>query len=129
MTELAFIIPGKPQPKARARRNPHTRRWVTPTRTRQYEARVKAYALRAIQERKTDLASCYEPWPMKADKYRVEIMLYFPDKRRRDPDNVVKSVLDGCIGVLWDDDHRIASSVDFDWDKDEPRTVVRVVPL
>ena len=41
-------------------------------------------------------------------KLRVEIEAYRPDKRRRDLDNLLKAVLDGCTHAdVWEDDSNI----------------------
>jgi crossover junction endodeoxyribonuclease RusA len=41
-------------------------------------------------------------------KVRVEIEAYRPDKRRRDLDNLLKAVLDGCTHAgVWEDDSNI----------------------
>jgi crossover junction endodeoxyribonuclease RusA len=37
----------------------------------------------------------------------VTLRLWFPDRRRRDLDNVAKSVLDGLNGVAYADDSQI----------------------
>jgi Holliday junction resolvase RusA-like endonuclease len=41
------------------------------------------------------------------ERYAVAISVFAPDKRRRDLDNIAKSILDGCNGVLWDDDAQV----------------------
>lgn len=43
--------------------------------------------------------------PRKGDLV-VEIYLHFPDRRRRDLDNI-KALLDSMTGVLWEDDSQI----------------------
>ena len=43
-----------------------------------------------------------------AGKIRVEIEAYRPDKRRRDLDNLLKAILDGCTHAgVWVDDSNI----------------------
>lgn len=69
------------------------------------------------------------PWPMDA-WYRVELWVRFPDRRRRDVDNVAKAVLDSANGVLWDDDSQVVElSIRRAVDGDRPRVdvVVEVV--
>ena len=78
-------------------------------------------------------------WMVKASKdkpehpYRqahVELMYYFPDNRRRDPDNYSgKLIMDGLTraGVIADDSFQcIALSIGGDYDKQNPRTVITV---
>lgn len=43
-----------------------------------------------------------------AGKMKVEIEAFRPDKRRRDLDNLLKAVLDGCTHAgVWEDDSNI----------------------
>ena len=42
-------------------------------------------------------------WPQDG-RYRICFRMAFPDRRRRDPDNVTKALMDGLTGVLWEDD-------------------------
>ena len=67
-----------------------------------------------------------EPW----EHADVEIMYYFPDRRRRDPDNYSgKFLLDGLTkaNVIVDDsmDH-IRLHIGGDVDRREPRTVITI---
>ncbi len=120
---LSFVVPGPPVPKARARRGKGGR-WYTPDETRLYERHVGACARVALA-----LARLASRWPMDAE-YRLTARMYFADRRRRDADNVVKSLADGCIGVLWADDHRVGIAADpWQIDRDNPRVemVVEVI--
>jgi Holliday junction resolvase RusA-like endonuclease len=117
--KLSFVIPGPPRPKQRARRgrNGH---WYTPKETRAYEGVVHWYAARARARKR---------WPMDAS-YRVEVVLYMPDRRTRDGDNVLKSIQDGANGVLWKDDRQVVeTTVRKDLDRDDPRAEVVVEVL
>lgn len=116
MGEVTFTVSGPPVPKARARLG-RGRHWFTPDRTRNYERAVRWSALAAIARTR---------WQRQA-RYVVEVSAYFPDARRRDADNVGKSVLDACNGVLWDDDSQVAAlTVRREIDRANPRTEVRV---
>lgn len=117
---LRIDVPGPPVPKARARKGKGGR-WYTPPRTRQYEAHVRTAALAARQQA--------GGWPTDA-RYEVQARICFPDRRRRDGDNVVKSLLDAANGVLWDDDSQVVRRTTEDTvDRERPRVemVVRVV--
>ena len=92
---MIFAIPGKPQPKQRARKGANGR-WYTPSETQKYERLVGALARVAR----------LHGWRMDA-RYAVAISVFAPDKRRRDLDNIAKSILDGCNGVLWADDAQV----------------------
>lgn len=118
---LEYVIPGPPQPKERPRRG-RLGRWYTPDATKRYERHVKGCAVAA----KMAHGEC---WPMGA-AYRVKMLVWFQDLRRRDLDNVVKAVLDGLNGVLWDDDSQVVElSIGRAVDRDRPRVdvVVEVV--
>lgn len=86
---LAFVVSGKPVPKARARQGKGGI-WYTPSQTVHYERHIKWTAIEALQQRKVDREP---PWPVDA-RYRVEVLIFFPDARRRDADNVFKSAAD-----------------------------------
>ena len=64
------------------------------------------------------------------DRARVEILYYFPDNRRRDPDNYCgKLMLDGLTkaGVIVDDSFQhITLAVGGAVDRRQPRTVITV---
>ena len=124
VTELRFVVPGKPQPKQRARKGKGGT-WYTPQATRDYEQRVRGAAMHGghffagSRARQTE-----QGWPLEyAGDVAVELAVFWPDRRRRDADNVAKAVLDGMqshkrrgAGVIADDsqvrDLRVTTSVD-----------------
>ena len=117
---MLFEVPGDPVPKGRPRfENGHAR---TPQKTRTYEGTVRAYALQARQNNALHMG----PWP--ADmRYSLRITLYPATMRRVDVDNLVKSLLDGGNGVLWDDDSQIDHiDVRRIWGDPRPRAMVAV---
>ena len=63
-------------------------------------------------------------------KAEVEITYFFPDRRRRDPDNFSgKFLLDGLTkaGVVVDDDMwHITTIIKGDYDKEYPRTEIKI---
>ena len=116
--QIMFIVPGQPQPKARARVvNGHG---YTPAKTKVYERLIANCA--AVEIRRT--------WPLDA-RYSVEVLACFSDARRRDLDNVLKSVLDALNNLAYADDSQV------DWMRIErgevrkttPRTIVIVKVL
>ena len=108
-----FTIMGKPQAKQRARQGRYGR-FYTPQATREYEQRVGLLA-RAAGVR------------LQGGPVEVEIMLYLPDKRRRDLDNMAKSILDGLNGVAWQDDAQVVRLVvEKHVDPPAPRAVVHL---
>ena len=92
---MNFTIPGKPQPKQRPRRGAGGR-FYTPQKTRAFEQLVMWLALQARPV----------GWP-KDRRYAVEITVVCPDKRKRDIDNIAKSILDGMNDVAWLDDGQV----------------------
>ena len=138
-TELRFTVPGKPQPKQRARKGKGGT-WYTPQATRDYEAHVRQLAVIATMAARRGDSHRYDTVP-EADRWprgydgdvSVELAVFWPDRRRRDADNVAKAVLDGMhshkrrgAGVIADDsqvrDLRVTTSVD----REAPRVEVVV---
>jgi len=89
-----FTVPGKPIGKERPRRGKNGV-WYTPTATKKYESRVAIYA-RLARVR-----------PIAGSVWCI-LDVYLPDRRRRDVDNICKSVLDALNGVAWQDDTQVA---------------------
>ena len=102
MTNITFIIPGPPVPKARPRVGRNGA--YTPKRTKEYEAKVRALALVARQKAKQRV------W---TGPVAVEATFYIetPPERRPDCDNYLKTLLDGCKGVIYEDDAQITDIV------------------
>ncbi len=114
-----FSVPGKPQPKQRPRRGKG--RTYTPKRTRKYERYVKGIAKAAAQHHGLHA-------PVKG-RCEVTLRIVFPDEKCRDADNVEKSILDACNGVLWVDDVQVRQSTKevLPSSKKRPRVDVEVV--
>jgi Holliday junction resolvase RusA-like endonuclease len=115
---LRFTIPGPPVPKARARKGKGGK-WYTPKKTVDYERCVGWCAVDAANKANHDIGPRGVLGAKKENMKTVfgtrpVIMwcdMYFPDKRTRDSDNVIKSIQDGCKGVLWDDDRHVRGRV------------------
>jgi Holliday junction resolvase RusA-like endonuclease len=95
---ITFTVEGVPRPKARARRGAGGR-WYTPQATKAYEEAV-GWAARA--------AGVHEPCD---GGVRLDIVLWMPDRRRRDLDNCAKSICDGLNGIAYLDDSQVAELV------------------
>lgn len=109
-----FEIPGPPVAKQRPRRGP-AGNWYTPQRTKDFEEQVAWCAKAAGVE-------------LKEGPCKVEIDFHL-SARRRDIDNLAKSVLDGMNGINgWDDRQVVALNIRTVDVKDgsEEKTVVRV---
>lgn len=114
---IAFTVPGCPRPKERARRG-NKGGWYTPRRTSTYEAAVGWFARAAGVRRPLD------------GPVSLTLTLWFPDRRRRDQDNVTKSVMDALNGIVWRDDSQVAKLVVMRGiDKEHPRAEVVVGPV
>lgn len=94
-----FVIDGPPVPKARPQFNTKTGHAFTPKRTADYEKHVRA-SLGA------QLLAMRSVWPLDA-RYVVSLDFYARNPLFADSDNLCKSVTDGAIGVLWDDDRTV----------------------
>ena len=78
------------------------------------------------------IAICCRPRPMKPlEKAVVRITYFFPDKRRRDPDNYSgKLILDGltAAGIIKDDSfYHIKLELRGDIDAQNPRTEIDIM--
>lgn len=113
---MQFEVPGKPQPKQRPRRNSKTGVWYTPSATRKYESLVAQCAL----------AAGVRPF---RGPVEMEVEIYWPDKRRRDLDNTIKSISDALNGIAYQDDSQISRLVTTKHlDRDNPRAVITITP-
>ena len=118
--DVHFVVPGPVVPWQRAA-SVGARRF-TPAKQRAYQQLVRYHALAARPR---------GPWlPSKASRYRVDVEAYLPDERRRDLDNIAKTLLDALNGVLYLDDSQITMLlVATHVDRERPRVEVRVVEL
>ena len=111
-----FRVAGKVQPKQRPRRSSNGR-WYTPSGTADYEERVAWYARGAG-------VRCID------GPVRLEIDIYWPDRRRRDLDNGGKSIADALNGIAYEDDYQIVEKrLTKRLDRDNPRAEIVVEAL
>lgn len=92
---VTFTLAGPPVPLERARHGQG--RTFTPAKSKGYQ-RALGLAFHVARG-----------WPTwgREHRYSVDIAITFADRRRRDIDNVAKTVLDGLNGVAWDDDSQV----------------------
>lgn len=111
MTQVDFIVEGKPVPKGRPRHATHNgRTWeYTPKTTLDYERKVREAFLEQNQSVHKD--ACigiriifYMPIPKGTSKKQVQKMSGDMHRKKPDLDNLIKSVLDGLNGVAYTDD-------------------------
>lgn len=122
MTFVDFTVPGQAVPWMRARAKGGAR--FNAPELVAYESTVRMLAITARQKvRATGIA-----WPMDADAYELTAVIVDKDRRRRDVDNILKSLCDGLTNALWDDDSRVQHIRDVPRivDAHYPRLVVRV---
>lgn len=107
-----FIVDGKPIGKGRPRftRTGHT---YTPKQTKDYEKKIKQSAWVAMQKAKlavttrrvSIIVTAYFEIPKSYNKKkRQECLANIIIPKRPDIDNIIKSVLDGCNGIVYEDD-------------------------
>jgi len=92
---LTFEVPGAPVPKARPRRAKYGGVY-TPRRTRDYEAKVAGYALKARAE---------AGWKRLSGPVGIEIRIR--GARNSDIDNIAKAIADSLNRIAYDDDRQI----------------------
>ena len=117
--KIVFRLDGKPHGKERPRLG-KAGNVYTPTATKAYERSI-GWAARMARPPGWDRAAVFE----------VSLVCFFPDNRRRDIDNVLKSVLDGMKGIAyWDDEQVYAATVRRgETDRARPRVEVVVTGL
>jgi len=111
---IAFIVPGQPQGKGRAKivRIGGFSRMATPQKTVAYEglvAHAAQLAMRGAQPFDEALGcnvfiDCQVPASWSQKKQRLALAGEVLPTSKPDVDNVVKAIFDGCNGVLWRDD-------------------------
>lgn len=115
LTNVAFVVPGEPQGKGRARigRVGGHARMFTPPKTVAYESLIAAQAYQAMR----GAPPLTGPVALEVDLVHVVPASWSKKKRaampvpqcKPDVDNVIKAVGDGGNGVLWVDDKQIAA--------------------
>jgi Holliday junction resolvase RusA-like endonuclease len=111
---ISFTIPGEAQGKGRAR-STATGRHYTPAKTRNNEAFIKLCAMQAMGSDPPITGACRVKIlvmvgiPKSTSKKKEQQMLngfIFPTKKP-DCDNILKSVLDACNGIVYVDDVQV----------------------
>lgn len=122
MTAVVFTVPGQAVPWRRALSKGGAR--FNAPELVAYESLVRSCALAA----RGRVLRAGIRWPLDADAYELTAVIVDRDRRRRDVDNVLKSIGDGLTGALWDDDSRVHMVRDLPRfvDAEFPRLVVRV---
>ncbi len=90
---IRFEVPGRPIPAARMTRRG---KWTS----------KQAQRYLAFKEQVGWCARSVCPEPL-AGSVAVEVRAWWSGGQHGDADNIAKAVLDGCNGVLWDDDRQV----------------------
>lgn len=130
---INFTIPGDPVGKGRAR---STRSGIhyTPEKTRNYEAFVKMLAVEAMQGKALLKGECFAKIivdyavPKSTSKKMQQQFLTnaIRPTRKPDIDNIVKSVFDACIGVVFKDDSQVVHMQVGKFYSDIPKIYVEI---
>ena len=78
------------------------------------------------------IAQTQPPRPVfPAERLKVELAFFMPDKKRRDPTNLLKGLLDALEGVVYSDDQQIDA---LSWrkgelDRENPRVEITTHPI
>jgi Holliday junction resolvase RusA-like endonuclease len=115
MDAVEFTIPGEPMSKQRPRFNPKSGHAYTPAKTRDSEREIAQH----FAQTKRGIFD---------GMIAVEIQFYMGTKRRKDIDNLVKTVLDALNGFAFVDDHlvHVLSATKYFSTPDKARTVVKI---
>jgi crossover junction endodeoxyribonuclease RusA len=120
---LTFCVDGPPKPKGRPRFTKYGHPY-TPKTTKDYEQTVRVAAMAALTKWRMENNS--EHWNA-SGPFSLSVFLFFGDRRKRDIDNVLKSISDALNKLLYDDDHQLDEISAFrDYDGRSPRAVVTV---
>lgn len=111
---VKFIVPGKPESKARARYSSRTGLFYTPNNTTRYERTVRdAYKLACgdliFEDAVQVKVDVYYEIPKSKSKKMKSLMSenkVLPTKKP-DADNIAKAILDGLNKVAWLDDKQV----------------------
>ncbi len=119
---VAFTVPGRPVPKARARIT--QRGNYTPAATKQYEAMVSMYAQIAMAGRPLLEGPLYMFLLFKMPKPK-KLTRKYPSVKP-DKDNLEKAYSDGMNGIVYKDDSQITHGTVWSIYDDEPGVEVAV---
>jgi crossover junction endodeoxyribonuclease RusA len=91
---LSFVIPGIPGTKGRPRLGAHGNVY-TPKKTTSFEHTVQTYARQAM---------AITGWRLTTDRCAMTLRVFWPNRRRKDLDNVAKVVMDSTNLLVVHDD-------------------------
>lgn len=119
-SEIFLIIPPVPTVN-NLYFNCHGRRAMT-SQGRDYKTSLGAQAIHERQK---------QGWALTTGKKIVmELRVFWPDRRRRDTDNIIKVIQDSFTGILYDDDRWVLPRImDWDLDHESPRVEVKIFKL
>lgn len=89
---------------------------------KKYLAELKAWANMIVEE---------QAWELQDDStwYYVDMVFYFPDRRKRDSHNQIKLLLDGLEGIVYVNDRYVLPRIQaVEYDKTNPRLELLITP-
>lgn len=120
---FSFVVEGQPQAMQRPRRNKHGA-FYTPRETGDYKRQVQTAVWAAMSR-----YGLMRTWPLSA-WCRLTARFYMQNARRVDSDNLVKSLLDGMLEIVFDDDSQVidlAASRRIDPERPRVEVLVEVI--
>lgn len=116
LTNVSFVVPGEPVAKERPRAGRNG--FYTPRATLDYERAISAAAHNAMKGAEAFsgpvvvwvrwVATPPASWSKKRRQEAINGLLR-PHASRKDVDNVAKTLLDGCNGIVWGDDRQVVT--------------------
>ncbi|WP_017814424.1 RusA family crossover junction endodeoxyribonuclease [Paenibacillus shenyangensis] len=96
-------------------------KWIRGRKIRIKTPEAEAWYQEAVLRAKMWIAR--NRWQQQSGKVYVLIWVFFPDKRRRDPDNGLKALLDALedAGIYTDDKTALPHIMDYETDPANPR--------
>jgi len=117
MKEIAFVVPGRPVPAVRMTQRG---KWVkfNAQRYLAYKQQIGWEARKAMGHRE----------PLEGP-IGVEVTAVISGGRPGDVDNIAKAILDGCNGVVWEDDRQVVALHVYRQQGRPQRAEIRVWPI
>lgn len=106
MTELRYILPGRPTSWKRTTGKGRAR-FTDPA----MRAAKASHALRALAARQAWVLARRRPWPM-AGEFEIEVLAFMPDRRGLpDWDNLGKLISDAIEGIVYENDRQVSDGI------------------
>lgn len=116
---IAFVHPGTPIPKERARWSPKNNHWYTPNTSSEAQTALEWRFKAALSARETF-----------TDTIAIVVIFVVATRQRKDVDNLMKLVMDAATKAhVWKDDSQVVAQASFlELDREHPRTIIALCP-